>query len=267
MVNEDFEQLMKQVGAAADNSQATPFTLYRKQNILFHFIDFETYAQQQIPDLFLKEMFTRASEAGDKIITVWEDVWHNKQQLVASRILVTCGIRARIHARQTTATRLDKEAACTFLEKGHLQGATSAYYKFGLAIKDEPVAVATFSKSRTMYDGPVYYRSFELERFAVKPGYTVTGGLGKLLRHFINTFHPPHLMTYADADWGNGKGYLKNGFIFVEHTPPQQFLVDVLHMKRAYLHHSQLNTGEIKASRLLLISNSGSLKFVKNMQP
>ncbi len=69
------------------------------------------------------------------------------------------------------------------------------------------MAVASFSKGRVMKNRVVPYRSYECVRFACELGTTVVGVLGKLISAFEQNHHPDHLMSYADRDWGTGKGY------------------------------------------------------------
>ncbi len=255
---------MMNTGAVSSKLIETPFGLYCLTGypVLFHYIDFQTYKIQNPDIAFLPGVFSAAQKLDHKIITIWQDVWQNKQELVQARILAMIGKRERVHARQTHIARLDKAATTAFLDQNHLQGSTGAYYKFGLLFNNELVAAATFSKARTMYDGPVYYRSYELERFASKKGITVTGGLGKLINHFTQQLNAGHMMTYADADWGSGKGYRKLGFSFTGHSVPQQFIIDEAHNKRTYFDPAAHSAEEIKEKGLLLIANTGSLKYV-----
>jgi hypothetical protein len=139
-----------------------------------------------------------------------------------------------------------------------LQGYTSAYYKFGLMQKEELVAVATFSKSRIMHDGPVYYRSYELERYASKLQTTVNGGLGKLLHHFIEQYHPAHVMTYAHRDWSEGLSYQKLGFHLAGYTSPQRFQVDTQTFDRF---------SKTENASLLTLYNAGSSKWILDRRP
>lgn len=254
---------MQDIGAVRSSLVETSFDLYEVGGTtLFHYIDFDTYRLHHPGIDFLPMIFSASQKLNLKIITIWQDVWQNKQELVSSRILAMIGQRKRIHARQTHIIRLDKEAANAFLGQNHLQGSTSAYYKFGLQFNNELVAVATFSKARTMYDGPVYYRSYELERFASRQGITVTGGLGKLIKHFIYQLNAAHIMTYADADWGSGRGYRKLGFNFVEHSAPQQFIIDEVRNKRTYFDPAKYSREQLEENGHLVIANSGSLKFI-----
>jgi hypothetical protein len=267
-VFQQFYSFTQSIGAVTSQRINTPFALFEvpSHKLLLHVIDFKTHQQHNISTNFLVDCFNTAEQLGFKIITIWEDVWHHKTAIVKARIMAMLGDRTRIHARQTTVVRLDKEETSSFLNQHHLQGYTSAYYKLGLMHNNTLVAVCTFSKARTMYDGPVYYRSYELERFVTQQGVTVVGALGKLLNYFVQTFHAKHIMTYADADWGNGAGYIKLGFDKIEHVAPQQFIINPTLLTRTYFHHQPLTDEEINEKGLLKVYNSGSIKLLYNIQ-
>jgi hypothetical protein len=253
-----FHQFMLQIRAVKHVTHVSPFAMYliEERKIIFQFIDYNTYKNQQLPDDFFVDLSRKTSTINHQVINIWEDVWMHKTDLVKARILSIIGQAQKIHARQTKVVRIDKQQAQFFLSQNHLQGVTSAYYKFGLIFKEELVAVATFSKARIMYDGPVYYRSYELERFASKAGTNVVGGLSKLMKHFIKINHAQHIMTYADRDWSSGESYLKIGFNWVEETVPQLFYIDELNQSR--LAENQITNSQNK----IRIHNAGSIKFV-----
>lgn len=235
----------------------TPFEgiLLTKHKLIIHLIPLKQTAV--LPVDFCANFSNKAGELGLKVIHLWEDVYLKNKLLVDARLLSIIGVRKRIHARQTKVVRIDKQQAETFLNTHHLQQYVSAYYKYALVYKDEIVAVATFSKSRVMHDGVVPYRSYELIRFASKTGTTVTGGLGKLLNHFIEQHHPAHLMTYADRDWSNGEGYQKLGFTETGQTPPQLFWLDTETLERLTT-NPPLKPGK----SYIPVMNAGNLKFV-----
>src|SRR5690606_12768987 len=105
-----------------------------------------------------------------------------------------------IHGRQTVVARIDKGIALAFLAENHLQVAIPGKYRYGLLDEGELVSVAIFSGGRRMREQAPNYRSFELIRFCHKAGYRVVGGLSKLLKAFIQDFHPNDSMTYAERD-------------------------------------------------------------------
>jgi len=186
------------------------------------------------------------------LVHLWEDVWHSRAAQVVARLRSLLGLNLKIHGRQTNIHKIDKPTADQFLNNNHLQGAVSSRYKFGLYKNDELIAVATFSALRKM-NFTEHYRSAELVRFAVKAGYSVSGGLSKLLKHFKNSYQPQDIMTYADKDWSTGKAYEKLGFVCKDSLAPQWFSLD-----------ASLSRTLNKNSRTAKphVFNTGSIKFV-----
>lgn len=146
-----------------------------------------------------------------KLIHLWEDVWLSRPLQVISRIESLLGLNTRIHGRKTKVHKITKPVADQFINENHLQGAVNSRHKFGLFEKEELVAVATFSALRNM-NHTENYQSAELIRFAVKSGYSVTGGLSKLISYFSAFQKPNDVMTYADRDWSFGEAYVTLGF-------------------------------------------------------
>lgn len=186
------------------------------------------------------------------LVHLWEDVWLTRSKQVIFRIKSLIGLNLKIHGRKTLIQKIDKPTADLFLNKNHLQGAVSSRYKLGLFEKDELIAVATFSALRKM-NHTENYRSAELIRFAVKAGYSISGGLSKLLKHFIRQYHPQDIMTYADKDWSNGKAYEKLGFVLTDTLSPQWFSLDKF-CRRAL----KKDTGSVDVE----VFNTGSIKFI-----
>lgn len=186
-----------------------------------------------------------------KLIHLWEDVWLSRPNQVLSRIKSLLGLNLRIHGRKTKVEKVTKPVADAFLQTNHLQGAVNSRYKLGLFLNEELVAVATFSALRKMRHSDDY-KSAELIRFAVKAGYSITGGLSKLISNFKNLVKPNDIMTYADKDWSAGEAYLKLGFEKTGNLDAQSFVVDDEFKRR-------LNTdNQIKTSTF----NTGSIKFI-----
>jgi hypothetical protein len=230
---------------------------FPEHKLCLHFISIDTDRLNKIPPTYFMEMSESAPHL--KLIHIWEDMYTQHPELVLARIQALMGNRKRIHGRTTEVKRIDKTTAEGFLNTHHLQQYVTAYYKYGLYHKEELVAVATFSKSRIMQDEIIPYRSYELIRFASKAGITVTGGLSKLLRAFINEVHPAHIMTYADRDWGSGEGYEKLGFNQVANNPPSPFYINLTTLLRT--NANQLIREGLTLPDEMLVFNAGSLKY------
>jgi hypothetical protein len=122
------------------------------------------------------------------------------------------GLNQKIHGRKCQILRVDKLIAAEFLTANHLQGNCNARYHFALVLAKEIVAMATFSAARMLSNREVPARSFELLRFATKKGFTVVGGLTKLLHHFQDIQKMDELMTYTDIAFAGNAGFKKMGF-------------------------------------------------------
>ena len=118
------------------------------------------------------------------------------------------------------------------------------------------IAVATFSGGRLMkYGERMGERSYELIRFASLRGYSVMGGMDKLLKAFELEHNPDDIMSYADRDWSDGRSYEILGFERIENIEPQTFLLDNQIFKRHSVKENVENCIEI--------FNAGSIKFIR----
>lgn len=121
-----------------------------------------------------------------------------------------------IFARNCTARRIDKPAAAAFLDANHRLGYTNCRYLYGLFVRRSTgaaetelapgtmVAVAGFSGARRWRKGDRIVSSYEWVRYASPEGIRVVGGMGKLLRTFIDDVHPDDVMTYSDPFSADG---------------------------------------------------------------
>lgn len=71
---------------------------------------------------------------GIQLITIWEDEWRDKQEIVKSMLAHKLGASQskRIYARNTTITPLESPVARQFLDTYHIQGSCSSSAYFGL---------------------------------------------------------------------------------------------------------------------------------------
>lgn len=200
-------------------------------------------------------------EEDDHLVYLWEDIFNRKKDLVISRINSLLGMNKRIHGRQTRISKLNKEQYGRFLEKNHLMEPTTAKYRLGLYFQDELVAVAGFGRACPIDHEGRTYRSHELIRFCNKSGYTVVGGLSKLLNYFVEQYMPEHLMTYVDREWSVGRTYLQLGFKLISTTSPQEFYLSPADGQR-YRREALATSGK-DYSDWLKLTNLGNNKYIK----
>jgi hypothetical protein len=161
---------------------------------------------------------------GIQLIHIFEDEWLHKQNIVKSRLLNILGlIKNKIYARKTEIKEISSIQAKNFLDNNHLQGFTNSTIRIGLFYDNELISVMLFNKPRlgigSSYDG------YELTRFANKLNTSVIGGASKLLKHFINTYQPKEIISYADRRWSQGDLYKKLGFIETHINKPNYWYV------------------------------------------
>jgi len=191
-------------------------------NLYVHLVSLTTRLQPQ-ELIHLQENYQKD---GKLLVHLWEDVWLLNQPQVLSRMKSFLGLNETFHARKAKIIEVDSDKASLFFNAYHLQGFVKSKYYFGLAIDGELIAMASFSDLRPMKSKGSLYTSAELVRFASKDGCTVTGGLSKLIKHFLILKKPNDLMSYADRDWSLGKGYDQLGFKLTSITPPAYVYID-----------------------------------------
>ncbi len=208
------------------------------------------------------------------LVHLWEDVWCTRRYQVLSRLDSFCGLNETLHGRKGKILEIDAGDAKSFLELHHLQGYVKTKHHLGLYFGSELSAVACFAASRPMKSKGEHYKSAELIRFATKTGYTIAGGLGKLISSFLKDSDINDLMTYADRDWSLGKGYDKLGFDVSGTTPSVQFYFDSKAAKRYTSHRlpkdiltafemqNILNLDDFLADRgYFKVFNTGNIKY------
>lgn len=218
-------------------------------NIIINLISLENNFSAQE----LIELQDNFKAQGKKVVHLWEDVWVSRTVQVLFRLKSLSGENKRIHGRKTKVKKIAQPEAEFFLNENHLQGSVNSRYKFGLFLSEELVAVATFSALRKM-NHTKNYKSVELIRFAVKAGFSITGGFSKLIKNAKELLNPNDIMTYADRDWSAGAAYIKLGFEETAVLGPQYFLLDENFNRK--LNKANLINNNCK------VFNTGSIKFI-----
>ena len=203
-----------------------------KEKVYVHLVPLEnTFTPEQL--LSLQAVY---QQQGLMLVHLWEDIWVNRKSQVLSRIDSFCGLNKTLHGRKARIIELQRNDVELFLNDNHLQGYIKTKYNYGLEINHELVAVACFSQTRPMKTKGEHYKSSELIRFATLAGYTVVGGLSKLIKHFLTQVDTNDLMTYADRDWSLGKGYEQLKFSYSGNSKPTFFYVEPQKLVRYATH-------------------------------
>ncbi len=263
----DFQHALVQHDLQVERTDDTGFSLFyiSGRKLVVNCLSLANHPSPEQTLRLQKQLFNE----GLQLVNLWEDVWRTRSSQVLNRIKSLCGLNTRLHGRKTKVISLAKPEADNFLSAFHIQGPALSRYKYGLIYEEEVVAVATFSGTRAMRNQVEGYRSAELIRFATKTGFTVTGGLTKLIRHFASQVKCNDIMSYADRDWSSGKGYEVAGFTFHSLVPPAALFVDTCSSKRYFKHRipsAATQRGEVDPvafqEKLLEIYNTGNLKYI-----
>jgi len=198
-------------------------------------------------------------------ITIYEDEWVTKHQLIVNRLKANLGFHKSIFARNCHAKTISIQEAKKFLDNNHILGDTRNQYRYGLfTLKDTEkvrkgslVAVATFSKPRVMNREYGQVDSYEWLRYANLTDFRIVGGMGKLMEKFIVEVNPDEIMSYADIGWGRGEAYFRLGFSLIGKTDPIEFHINKETLQRVSA-KSDFNTENI-----LILRNQGNLKFIR----
>lgn len=197
---------------------------------------------------------------GCKYVIVPEDFWNLHPYLLRARLLAQLGKFRPVFARNTQVKKINKPECSAFLNAYHSYGDAMARYRYGLFAGDGTmVASATFSKARTWTKPEGTVRSYEWVRYASLPDVRVIGGMGKVLKAFVNDVSPDDVMSYADREWTDGSVYARLGFLRDGQREPVAFSISEQDWKR----HPLKNDGNIIQGMddVLYHVNLGSVKY------
>lgn len=150
-----------------------------------------------------------ATSAGWQLITVWEDDWQRRPDVVRALLAHKLGRsdRPRVPARATTLDLLSPDQSAKFLDVHHIQGAGTGSLRLGLRDKDGALAAVLVAR----FEG----RSVNIVRYATSC--IVPGGFGKLLAALENQARQrpgvERIKTFSDNLISDGSLYENLGFI------------------------------------------------------
>ena len=160
------------------------------------------------------------NEQGYDLITIFEDEWENKKDIVKERLKHKLGIsKSKIGARKCEVKEIGTKEAKKFCNLYHIQGYGNSSIKLGLFHESELISVMTFSKPNVSKGkGITTINEWELNRFCSK--YSIIGGFSKLLEYFKSNYSWNYIYSYVDRRWNTGNAYYLNGFQFNKFTRP-----------------------------------------------
>ncbi len=157
-------------------------------------------------------------DKGIRLLRFWDYEIRSRSVSVLSYLSSTLGlIDTRIGARACDIRTVSTEESSAFLDRYHLQKATTASVRLGLYYSNKLTALMTFRR-------PSISKAFdwELARFAVKQGWSVAGAASRLLHNFRKD-HAGSLISYSDRRYSAGHLYETLGFVLARATKPGYF--------------------------------------------
>lgn len=159
----------------------------------------------------LRHKWERCQDAGIRLVSIFEDEWAGKQEIVKSRLLSVLGKSKTVYARKCDVIDTDARIANEF-HAAHHTGGKSGGTHFALVYDQRVVAALTMKN---------HGDKWEVMRYSSEG--TVIGGFSKLFKHFLLKHGPKVVISYCDLRYGNGTVYLKNGFTLKHVTRPDYF--------------------------------------------
>lgn len=205
-----------------------------------------------------EENYILTIECNKKCFSFFYYYWHYKKDIIISMLKSHLHLNKRIFARNCKVEKVSKIDAQKFLNENHLMGYARSTYHYALIYNSEIVSIASFSKGKKMNrlnDGSL---SVELVRYASKKGYSIVGGLSKLLNCFESDFTPGDIMTYIDPMWSDGKSFIRNGFYLAESKVAQTFYMDVQSFELF-----PAKNFSIGFNQACIVQNQGTHKLIK----
>lgn len=202
------------------------------------------------------------------LFNIWEHLWIDKKDIIKSMIHSKIGLNSRIYARKCIVDNVSNNDFSNFMNTNHLQGNVGSSVKIGLYYGGCLVCAIGFNRNKTY--------EWEISRLASLSGFTVVGGISKLINKFVNDYNPGSIMTYASMDYSDGESYKKVGFDVIGTSNPgyfyykgrnvysrQQFQKHKLHKKLDKFNHCLTESQNMFNNGYRRCWNCGNIKLLK----
>jgi len=196
------------------------------------------------------------NKMGYRLITLFEDEWINKQEIVKNRLRYILGLETKkIYARKCSIKEIETEQAKEFIDKYHIQGYSHCSIRLGAFYENELVAVMTFSNASNRGGKQISAHSFELNRFCTLQN--IVGIASKFLKYFARNYKYDKIVTFADRRWSEGNLYQIIGFKKCYDVLPSYFYFKEPH----WIRHHRFNFRKGVLKKKLQIFNPDKTEY------
>jgi hypothetical protein len=186
------------------------------------------------------DKWRRCRDKGIQLLTIFDDEWKSKNEIIKSVILSKLGVfERRIHARKCRVDAISKDRMKSFCDIYHIQGGNRlSKVCFGLFHEEELVGVVDLGRHHRKKEK----YSVVLTRLCFKAGVQVVGGAGKLFKActaWCSDNGIKSIVSWSDNRYSDGAIYNKLGFKLIEELPPDYYYVNIKNPKRRLSKQSQ----------------------------
>jgi len=170
-------------------------------------------AYNNTPKNYHIDKYNNCKEKGIRLITIFEDEWILKNDVVKSilkNILTNRNIKIR--ASKCEIKLVNYKDRHEFMNNYHLQGDRTSTICIGLFYKNELISAMSFTNKGNY--------KWELDRLCTKSNYMIYGGSSRILKYFKINYEWSVINTYADLRWSIGNVYKTLGFNYLYNTSP-----------------------------------------------
>lgn len=182
--------------------------------LVFHILENSKVTQQAATRSSMYQSKKNLLNHGIKSFFFFEDEWINKKDIILNKIKHSYKISSKlVHARKCEIKQVDPKEKNNFLQLNHILGSDKCNFAYGAYYQNELVAIMTFSKPKIFMKGKQTLKDkYELSRFCIKGGYSVTGIANRLLKQFKKEVQFDEIFSFADYRLSDGDMYHKLGF-------------------------------------------------------
>jgi hypothetical protein len=188
------------------------------------------------------DKMNKCSSQGIRLVTIFEDEWLHKSQVVKDRIRNMLGRNTqKIGARSLICESITSAQANKFCADYHIQGVGKTVHAYGLYQDQELLSVMTFSALTPAKGSLPQPQVWELNRLCTRPNLTISGGASRMFCKFVRDINPQQVISYSDRRWNTGHVYAQLGFDRHHDAPPNYWYIDFKAMLRIHRYNLRKN--------------------------